>query len=69
MPSLDDLEQQYTLRSAVARYDALRTREALASIEGASDTTPDPEAAPLSRDEALELLALGAVIARKAAYG
>jgi hypothetical protein len=54
MATLDDPERQFTLLTATARYDELRTREALAS---------------LSRDEALELLALSEVIARKAGYG
>jgi hypothetical protein len=67
----DALERQYTLATAVARYDMLRTRDSLAAA--AADL--DPEAgsgsgvAPLSRDEALEMLALGVLIARKAAYG
>lgn len=51
----DDLERQLTLHTATARYDELRAREALAP--------------PLTRDEALELLALSEVIARKAGYG
>jgi hypothetical protein len=50
----DDVERQFTLQTATARYDELRAREALAS---------------LTREEALELLALSEVIARKAGYG
>ena len=60
---VDDLERQHTLRSAVLRYDELRTRDSLAD--------PDDPAGPrsLTREEALELLALGEVIARRAAQG
>ena len=60
---VDDLERQHTLGSAVRRYEELRTRDSLADPD-------DPEGLrPLSRDEALELLALGEVIARRAAQG
>src|SRR5262245_2870300 len=55
-----------TLLSAAARFDDLSLRDALAS------TTEDDMAdggQPLTREEALELLALGEVIARKATYG
>ena len=60
---VDDLERQHTLRTAVLRYDQLRTRDSLAD--------PDDPAGPrpLSREESLELLALGEVIARRAAQG
>ncbi len=60
MTSPADLESRHTLRTAVARYEELRTRDSLAD--------PDDPAGPrpLSREEALELLALGEVIARKA---
>jgi hypothetical protein len=55
-----------TLLSAAARFDELSMRDALASVT-------DDEAAgsgdPLTKEEALELLALSEVIARKAAYG
>jgi len=63
------LERQHTLATAVARYDQLRMRDLLAL--GAEDlpTGQQPEPGPLSRHEALELLALSEVIARKAAYG
>lgn len=56
MSTPDALEAGHTLRTATARYDELATRDALA----------DP---PLGREETLELLALGEVIARKAHYG
>ncbi|MFJ9419629.1 hypothetical protein ACIRPT_36520 [Streptomyces sp. NPDC101227] len=56
----ESLEGHFTLLSATARYDALRLRDSLA---------PDADVQPLSRDEVLEMLALGEVIARKAAYG
>ena len=62
------LEQQHTLATAVARYDELRMRDILAP--GADDLpAEEPGPGPLSRQEALELLALSEVIARKAAYG
>ncbi|MEU6739700.1 ClpX C4-type zinc finger protein [Streptosporangium sandarakinum] len=73
MTTPEELERRFTLLNAVARYDALRTREALASPPEEDDgpeTAPlDPGAAPLAREEALELLALGEVIARKAGQG
>jgi hypothetical protein len=73
----DSLEGRFTFLTAAGRYDELRVREALASTpaahEAADDESrfayPEPEAPPLARDEALELLALGEVIARKAGYG
>jgi hypothetical protein len=72
----DDLERGFTLLTAAARYDQLRAREALASVaydqdeaDDADSPDADPGAAPPTRAEALELLALGELIARKAAYG
>lgn len=56
MTTPEDLEREHTLRTATARYDDLRTR----------DTFGPP---PLSKEEALEMLALGELIARKAGYG
>jgi hypothetical protein len=71
-----DLELQFTLMTAAARHDELRTREAITwtsddpeDVDGAEDPPADPSAAPLTRSEALELLALSEVIARKAGYG
>ena len=63
------LERQHTLATAVARYDELRLRDLLAA--GAEDLPADEKAepGPISRQEALELLALSEVIARKSAYG
>src|SRR5919107_4353573 len=52
----DLLEREHTLLTATARLDQLRMREAL----------EDP---PLGREEALELLALSELVARKAGYG
>jgi hypothetical protein len=72
MHTPDSTERVHTLLTAAARYDALRTRDALAppSDEPSEDDGPhDPQAVPLTKDEALELLALGEVIARKAGYG
>src|ERR1700757_3287582 len=59
------LEQRYTLATAVARYDELRMPDLLAP--GADDLPAEEQPGPLSRQEALELLALSEVIARKAA--
>jgi hypothetical protein len=59
----DDLEQQHTLSTATTRYDELRMRDALATMD------EDGEVPPLSREEALELLALSEVVIRKAGYG
>jgi hypothetical protein len=67
MTTPDDLERLHTLRTAVARYDELRTRDALAPPDVEPGELRDADA--LTRDEALELLALGEVIARKAGYG
>ena len=67
MTTPDALESQFTLLTAVARYEQLRTRDALAPPDDEPDE--EPQAVPLARDEALELLALGEVIARKAGYG
>jgi hypothetical protein len=67
MATPDELEGQHTLSTAVARYDQLRTRDALAPP--GDDNGADAEVKPLSMAEALELLALGELIARKAGYG
>ncbi|GAA2088003.1 hypothetical protein [Actinomadura alba] len=72
MSTPDEIEGRFTLLTAAARYDKLRARDSLATPVDDDDlplTPPDPDAVPLSRDEALELLALGEVIARKAGYG
>jgi hypothetical protein len=67
MTTPNDLEAQHTLATAVARYNDLRARDLLASA--AADLSEPPGDAPLPAQEALELLALGEVIARKAGYG
>ena len=60
---LDTLGREHTLATAVRRYDELRSRDSLTDPD-------DPDGpAPLRRAEALELLALGEVIARKAGQG
>ena len=59
MVTPDDLERQHTLQTATTRFDELRAREALR----------EALAPPLAREDALELLALSEVIARKAGYG
>ena len=72
MTTPGDLERQHTLATAVLRYDELRGRELLAgSTAGLPDDEPCALGAPgvLARQDALELLALGEVIARKAGYG
>ena len=61
--SPDELERQHTLSTATTRYDELRMRDALATVTG-EDAQP-----PLSREEALEMLALSEVVIRKAGYG
>ncbi|MFD6276164.1 hypothetical protein ACFWFI_11440 [Streptomyces sp. NPDC060209] len=66
MTSPDEPEQRFTLPAAVARYDALRTREALAAPPGEDEGREHP---PLTRSETLGLLAPGEVISRRAAYG
>jgi len=67
MTAQASLERRHTLATAVARFDELRMRDLLAP--GAEDLPADelPQPGPLSRQEALELLALSEVIARKAA--
>jgi hypothetical protein len=69
----DKMEHQFTLLTATARYDHLRMRDALAppADPGADgDEAPkERSAVPLNKSEALELLALGELIARKAGYG
>lgn len=53
---MDDVEREFTLQTAVVRYDELRIRDAVGSP-------------PLTAEEALQMLALGEVIVRKANYG
>jgi hypothetical protein len=60
---IDALDREHTLSTAVRRYEELRTRDSLAD----PDDPDGPD--PLGRAEALELLALGEVIARKAGQG
>ena len=63
MADSDALDREHTLSTAVRRYEELRIRDSLAD--------PDDPAGPRppGRAEALELLALGEVIARKAGQG
>jgi hypothetical protein len=61
MSTPDELEKQHTLHTATARYDDLRMRDALTSMADGTDA--------LSQEEALEMLALGEVVIRKAGYG
>jgi len=69
MTTPDALDREHTLATAVARYDELRMREALAPAAAETGRSSQPEALSLSQQETLELLALSEVIARKAAYG
>ena len=71
MTDVEVLQTEVTLRAAVHRLETLRTRAALTSPAEPDDEPDagDPGAAPLTRAEALELLALGEVIARKAVAG
>src|SRR4051812_9240322 len=63
MADIDALDREHTLASAVQRFDELRARDSLADPD-------DPDGPrPLGRAEALELLALGEVIARRAGGG
>jgi hypothetical protein len=62
----DTAQTHPTLLSAAARFDELSLRDALASM---AEEEAAGSGCPLAREEALELLALGEVIARKAAYG
>lgn len=59
------LDRELTLRTAVARYDQLRSRADLMNDDLDETDVIDR----LTPAQALELLALGEVIARKAAYG
>jgi hypothetical protein len=56
MSTVESAEREHTLQTAVIRYDDLRMRDSLG-------------VQPLSADEALQMLALGEVIIRKAGYG
>lgn len=69
MSRIDELEQAHTLLTAAHRYDELRMRDALASTAGLGDEQPVVGEESLSAVEALELLALGEVLVRKAGYG
>jgi hypothetical protein len=64
--SPDELERDHTLSTATTRYDELRMRDALAAMAGEPQAD---DASALSRDEALEMLALSEVVIRKAGYG
>jgi hypothetical protein len=69
MTTPESLEAQHTLATAVARYNELRVRDLLASAGAELGPDEPPAPAPLPVPEALELLALSEVIARKAGYG
>ena len=63
MTTPDELERRHTLKTATERYDELRLRDALASVQ------PSAEDPSLTKDETLEMLALSEVLVRKASYG
>jgi hypothetical protein len=65
--TIDELEREHTLLTAAHRYDDLRLRHTLLGSD--TDTDTDHERVHLPEDEALELLALGEVLSRKASYG
>jgi hypothetical protein len=70
----EEVERRTTLSTAVTRYEQLRMRDSFADPNDFTGLSPEaaegePDAQPLSQQEALELLALGEVIARKAGYG
>ncbi len=67
MSTPDELARQHTLQTAIARHTELALRDTLAPPDEVGDVWGD--ALALDREEALELLALGELIARKAAYG
>jgi hypothetical protein len=64
MTYLDELEHQWTLTTAVARYENLRARDSFADPDDADSTIK-----PLDKAEALQLIALSEVITRKAGHG
>src|SRR6266849_8767236 len=66
MVTPDVAQTHLTLLTAAARFDELSLQDALASM---AEDDAAGGGQPLARDEALELLALGEAIARKAAYG
>ena len=66
MSTPDEVEKQHTLSTATARYEELRMRDAVAAM---TDEEGGEGAAALSREETLEMLALGEVVIRKAGYG
>ncbi|GAA4899411.1 hypothetical protein LX16_0765 [Stackebrandtia albiflava] len=67
MTTPEELDTRHTLLTAVARFEELRTRDSLAPRPDETASPGDPE--PLTASEALDLLALGETIARKAGYG
>ena len=69
MTSPRELDGQHTLRTAVARYDDLRSRDALAAGAAEEDAPEVAAAEGLSQAETLEMLALSQVIASKAGHG
>jgi hypothetical protein len=67
MATPDELESGITLRTAAARLDELRTRQALGGDPDGEER--DPATTSLDVAGLLELLALTEVVMRKAGYG
>jgi len=65
----DALEREHTLATAVARFNDLRVRAAMAATAEEMAADEPVSVAPLAQGEVLELLALGEVILRKTGYG
>jgi hypothetical protein len=65
----EELDSRLTLRTAVARYEQLRALESRGDDSGDEPEDLSENDPSLSEAQALELLALSEVIARKAGYG
>jgi len=65
----DACEREHTLATAVARFNDLRVRSAMAVTAEEMATGEAPSVPALAAEETLELLALGEAISRKAQYG
>ncbi len=64
MTTLQELEHRLTLTTTVARYEELRMRDSL--VDHSDPESGADSIRPLSKEELLELLGLGEIIARKA---
>jgi hypothetical protein len=68
MVTPEELERRYTLLAAATRHNELVPRDTLAPPNDEDDDALT-DVVRLDREEALELLALGELLARKATYG